>query len=284
MKYLITLVIIAIVWMLMSSYVPSSSTKGRLAPGFTVTLFEGKELRLKDLRGEVVLLNFWASWCPPCREEATSLETAWREHKDKDVFFLGINIPNDKIQDANRFLKNFGITYPNGWDNGKISQKYSVWGIPKTYIIGPKGRITYVHTGAIKYATVADKLGEARQGRITIKEGKGLYQSTKTVTVDDLDRIFERTRKIEKKLLQKPPVKDEYRRINLQAVKTHKGRWVKILLKDGLKQEGKIVDVKEGEIQLQQRFTFGSFSIHVAIQQIEDIRLLVVDGGANIGQ
>ncbi len=94
----------------MSSYVPSSSTKGRLAPGFTVTLFEGKELRLKDLRGKVVLLNFWASWCPPCRNEATDLETAWRENKDKDVFFLGINIPKDKAQDAHRFLNNFGIT------------------------------------------------------------------------------------------------------------------------------------------------------------------------------
>ena len=108
-----------------------------------------------------------------------------------------------------------------------------------------------------------------------------MYQSAKAVTVDDLDEILERTRRIEKKPPQKPPVIDEYRKINIHAVKTHKGRWVKILLKDGLKQEGKIVDVKEKEIELQKSYTFGSFSISVAIQQIEETRLLVHDGRAN---
>jgi len=284
MKYLITLVIISIVWMLMSSYVPSSSTKGRLAPGFTVTLFEGKELRLKDLRGKVVLLNFWASWCPPCQNEATDLEAAWRENKDKGVFFLGINIPKDKAQNALRFLKNFGITYSSGWDDGSISRKYSAWGIPKTYIIGPKGRITYIHMGTIRYATIADKLAEARRGLITAKEGKGLYQSTKAITIDELAKLLESSRHTDKRRPQEPPPQDEYRQIDIHAVSSHRGQWVKILLKNGSEREGKVIDVKQDVIQLQQSFTVGSFSIRVAIQQIEDIRLLVLDGRTNIGQ
>jgi cytochrome c biogenesis protein CcmG/thiol:disulfide interchange protein DsbE len=85
------------------------------ALSFTLTLFNGGTLTLKDLRGKAVLLNFWASWCVPCRAEARTLESAWQKYKDQGVVFLGVKI-EDKEADARAFMKEFGITYLNGRD------------------------------------------------------------------------------------------------------------------------------------------------------------------------
>jgi cytochrome c biogenesis protein CcmG/thiol:disulfide interchange protein DsbE len=150
---------------------------GKIAPGFTLTLFEGKTLRLEELRGKVVFLNFWASWCPPCRAEARTLEAAWRSERDQDVVFLGIDI-QDTEGAARAFLQEFGVTYPNGRDaTGKIAIDYGVWGIPETFFIDRAGRITYKHVGALGAATIAAKLEETRRGVVSAKEGKGEYQS-----------------------------------------------------------------------------------------------------------
>ena len=113
------------------------------APSFTLALFDGGTLALKDLRGKAVLVNFWASWCVPCRAEAGELESAWEKYKDRGVVFLGVNI-QDKEEDARAFMKEFGITYLNGRDaSGKIAVDYGVWGIPETFFVDAQGRITY---------------------------------------------------------------------------------------------------------------------------------------------
>ena len=82
------LVTFPMVWVLLSLYIPSGSTLGRLASPFTINLIDEKELSLKDLRKNVVFLNFWASWCTPCKAEAKGLEAAWRKSKKRDVVFL----------------------------------------------------------------------------------------------------------------------------------------------------------------------------------------------------
>lgn len=99
---------------------------GHQAPPFTLPLFEGQSISLESLRGKVVFLNFWASWCVPCRAEARTLEVAWLKYRDQGVVFVGVDI-QDKEQDAREFLREFGITYPNARDaSGRAAIDYGV--------------------------------------------------------------------------------------------------------------------------------------------------------------
>src|ERR1041384_3674716 len=142
------------------------------AAPFSLTLFDGKRVTLEDLRGKAVFLNFWASWCEPCRAEAKDLETAWQRLKDKNMVFLGVAL-QDTDENSRSFVKEFGLTYPNGRDeSGKIAVDYGVWGIPETFFIDPQGRITYKHVGGISAATVSAKLDEALRGMVRSEEHK----------------------------------------------------------------------------------------------------------------
>jgi cytochrome c biogenesis protein CcmG/thiol:disulfide interchange protein DsbE len=156
-------------------YIPSPLLAKR-APSFTLPLFEGGTLRLEDLRGKVIFLNFWASWCPPCRAEARTLEAASREYRDRGIVFVGVDI-QDKEEDARAFLREFAITYPNGIDRGnRIAFDYGVWGVPETFIVDREGRISYKHVGAIDRQTMAAKLDEALRGVVSASEGQGDYR------------------------------------------------------------------------------------------------------------
>jgi len=152
---------------------------GRPAPAFTLALFDGRTLRLEDLRGQVVFLNFWASWCPPCRAEAPALEMAWQRVKDQGVMFVGISTQDEEDR-ARGFLDEFGITYSNGHDpGGRIAIDYGVWGLPEAFFIGPDGRITYKHIGTLGPGLIRAKLEEARRGVVSTAQGRGEYQSTR---------------------------------------------------------------------------------------------------------
>lgn len=113
----------------------------RRAPDFTLQLYDGETLRLADLRGKPVMVNFWASWCPPCRQEAPLLERTWRAYREQGVVFVGVNIW-DREEDARRFLAEFDITFPTGSDpNGAVSIDYGLTGIPETYFVDRDGRV-----------------------------------------------------------------------------------------------------------------------------------------------
>ena len=182
-RVVITLAIIApILWLLAfgftrdTKYINSPLLAKPAAP-FTLTMFDGQQLTLADLRGKAVFLNFWSSWCPPCRAEARDLEAAWQKLKDKDVVFIGVLI-QDTEKNGLDFLREFGVSYPNGRDeSGKIAVNYGVWGIPESFFIDPQGRITYKHVGGIRAALVTAKLDEAMRGIVSAKEGQGDYQS-----------------------------------------------------------------------------------------------------------
>lgn len=159
-------------------YIPSPLL-GHPAPAFTLPLFDGTTLRLADLRGRVVLVNFWASWCLPCRDEAPALEAAWQRHKERGAVFVGINIQDEESR-ARDFIREFGVTYPNGIDaGGRIAVDYGLWGIPETFFIDPQGRISYKQVGALEADTITAKLEEAQRGVPSSSEGRGAYQSTR---------------------------------------------------------------------------------------------------------
>lgn len=114
--------------------------QGKPAPDFSLTTFDGQTINTADLRGKVLVINFWASWCKPCEQEAADLESAWRYYKDRgDVVFLGIAW-TDTEPNSLRYLAKFDITYPNGPDLGtRISQRYRTTGVPETYIVDQNG-------------------------------------------------------------------------------------------------------------------------------------------------
>jgi len=123
---------------------------GRPAAAFRLTTFTGDPVSLESLRGKVVMLNFWASWCvPACYEEAPALERTWRAYKDKGVMVVGINI-QDKEAAALEFLRRFEHSFPNAPDpKGRVSVDYGVYGVPETFFIDRKGSVRFKKVGAL---------------------------------------------------------------------------------------------------------------------------------------
>ena len=120
---------------------------GAKVPDLTLTTFDGEQIAFEDLAGKVVVMNFWASWCKPCEQEAVELEQAYQIYKDEGVVFLGVDYV-DTDREARAYIEKFGITYPNGPDLGtRISQAFRIRGVPETYIIGPDGKLAAVKIG-----------------------------------------------------------------------------------------------------------------------------------------
>jgi cytochrome c biogenesis protein CcmG/thiol:disulfide interchange protein DsbE len=128
------------------------------APLLQLQAFAGAPISLASLRGRGVVVNFWASWCEPCRVEADLLEQAARAEKDRGITFVGVNT-QDTLEPAKAYLQEFGVSYPNGLDSdGTWRQRFGVNGLPTTFFIDSQGQIQSVVLGPL---TSADEL--ARQ-------------------------------------------------------------------------------------------------------------------------
>ena len=123
---------------------------GRPAAAFTLTAFDGTSVSLEALRGKVVVVNFWASWCKPaCYDEAPVLERAWRTYRDRGVIVLGVDM-QDTAEAAQEFIRRFELTFPNAPDHGgKVAVEYGVYGVPETFFVDRAGTIRAKHVGAV---------------------------------------------------------------------------------------------------------------------------------------
>jgi cytochrome c biogenesis protein CcmG/thiol:disulfide interchange protein DsbE len=118
------------------------------APAFSLPRFDGGTLALSSLRGQYVLINFWASWCIPCRDEAPLLERAWGEYRTRGLMVVGVNI-QDLEPEARKFITQFKVSYPNVRDrDGRVSRAYGTTGVPETFFIDREGRVVRKFPGA----------------------------------------------------------------------------------------------------------------------------------------
>lgn len=132
-------VLLLLGWMVVQKAAPPLASG--IAPDFELQTFDGKVLKLSDLRGKPVVLNFWASWCLPCREEAPFLVGAWNQYREQGLMLIGVDYV-DTDAEAKKYLAEFKVTYPNGPDIGtKISKAYRITGVPETYFITREGKL-----------------------------------------------------------------------------------------------------------------------------------------------
>lgn len=111
------------------------------APDFTLPTPENKKISLKDFRGRLLLLNFWASWCQPCREEMPAMERLYQEYKGKGFAVLAVSV-KDSRKDAIAFVKELKLTYAIALDpEGEVGLLYGAWGLPATYLIDRNGTV-----------------------------------------------------------------------------------------------------------------------------------------------
>lgn len=130
-----------------SSGLPSAARE--VAPDFSLVLLDGRNIQLSGYKGKPVLINFFASWCLPCREEMPAIEKIVHEYKPKGVVFLGIST-DDTEANARDFVKKYGVTFMVGVDKTTAIQKaFGLYGIPTTYFIDKQGKINYFHSGAV---------------------------------------------------------------------------------------------------------------------------------------
>ena len=146
-----------------------SALVGNQAPDFELILYgnrdyeAGESLVMSEQLGKVVVINFWASWCAPCYDEAPHLQNVWNEYQGADdVVFIGIQTQDrDRFREGQQFIDQFGLTFPNGMDNdSKISVRWALHGVPETFFVGKDGRIAYKHIGPLTSAVLREQVSK----------------------------------------------------------------------------------------------------------------------------
>ncbi|GAX91836.1 thiol-disulfide oxidoreductase ResA [Effusibacillus lacus] len=137
----------------------SSVAAGQAAPPFTLSDLNGNKLSLADLKGKVVLLNFWGSWCDPCRQEMPAIQAAYEQYKDKGFVVVGVNIGESKVT-AKGFADRYGVTFPVVLDKDRevTLERYKVGPIPSSFFIDKQGNIQYRYEGPMTEGFLTNKI------------------------------------------------------------------------------------------------------------------------------
>lgn len=171
----LALVVVGI-WWVQRDDVPAGSSPSRAmgepAPDVSLTLLDGESLRLADLRGNVVVLNFWASWCAPCRQEMPELQAYWDAAQDRNepTVIVGVGVRTDHDGDARAVVKDGGYTYPIGRDTDTdqpgVGPVEAAFGVPNAYpstiVIRPDGIVDAFHLGPLNTEMLAWMVDQAR--------------------------------------------------------------------------------------------------------------------------
>lgn len=151
-----------------------SPAVGKAAPDFTLQTFAGDEITLSEQRGNVVIVNFWGSWCEPCQREMPAFQAYWENAPD-DVVMIGIGSKQDTDAKAKEFADSFGITYPIGRDAtgnrvtmGTIAENYNITFYPMTYIINPDGVVSSLIIGEMDEHDLDNYVQKAR-GEVSLQ-------------------------------------------------------------------------------------------------------------------
>lgn len=145
-----------------------SAFLGARTPTFALPLYEryhpdyGPTLDMSQLEGRPLVVNFWASWCLPCYEEAPVLQEYWERYADEGVVFVGIHTQNQPgYAEGRSFISQFGLTFPNGFDgDSAISIDWGLYGVPETFFVDREGRLIHKHVGPVTAAVMDEQLRE----------------------------------------------------------------------------------------------------------------------------
>ena len=145
--------------------IPEGIKIGNRAPNFTLQTADGESVKLSDYRGKTVMLNFWASWCPPCKIEMPYMQDFYEDYKDKDTIVLAVNMSHleKNPDDAISFLDEVGVTFKAVYDQkGQVTDRYQIVAYPTTYVLNSKGVITDRFQGAIDHSIMVKAYEKSR--------------------------------------------------------------------------------------------------------------------------
>lgn len=164
--------LVAIVWLMTNRDTVNTPPMGQLdrpAPNFTAPELRGGTVELAQYRGRVVLINFWGTWCEPCKRELPALQQAYEQFSEQGLMVIGVNLTDDEqvngktVEDVAAFLAQYGVTYPIALDvDGKIAEAYRIFPLPTSYFVTTDGQLRYVHIGELTFADIAARFAELR--------------------------------------------------------------------------------------------------------------------------
>lgn len=172
---LVGLLVLSGVWLLANradgaAAFPQVTEVNRPAPDFQLQTLDGATVNLSDYRGKIVLLNFWGTWCEPCKAETPALQDAYEQLEDQGVVILGVNLLKDEpvwgqtIDDVRQFATLYGVSYPIVLDeDGSVAQAYAISPIPTSYMIDAQGNMRFIRIGELTTANVQAMVERLKQ-------------------------------------------------------------------------------------------------------------------------